>query len=114
MTKSYYWKSQLWGIPCFLAFLYNAFKFHERFNLNIVICVIIAILSLILYPCCKFGIEALALHFTSREFWHRGLFVETIGKNAIYVLYYMLCFLIALPVGLLYLIISLSKKRKAA
>ncbi|QHM74072.1 colicin E1 family microcin immunity protein [Mixta intestinalis] len=113
MTKSVYWKSQLWGIPCFLLSLYYVFRFHERFNLSTELCVIIAVLSLILYPFSKSGLEKLALQFTSREFWHRGLFVDTVGKNPICVLYYMLCFVIALPVGLIYLIIGLRRKRKA-
>ncbi|WP_431224244.1 colicin E1 family microcin immunity protein [Serratia sp. L9] len=54
-------------------------------------------LSAVLFPFAKCLIETLALKYTTREFWSRGLFVETAAKNGLYALYHMACFVVSIP-----------------
>lgn len=112
MTKAYYWKSQVWGVACFFSALYYIHSFQDR--VNIPLALVIAFLRFLLYPCAKKGIETAALRFTNEAFWHRGLFADTIGKNGLLVLYYVFCFIMALPLGILYLLALFLRNKKAA
>lgn len=111
MTKAYYWKNQVWGVTYFFIALYYIHIFQA--NVNTPLSLVAAILSLLLYPCAKKSIETVALQFTSEAFWHRGLFVDTIGKNGVLILYYALCYVLALPLGALYLFALFLRNRKA-
>lgn len=44
------------------------------------------------------------MRFTKEDFWHEGIFKETIGKNGLYVLYYGLCFGVAVVFGTIFLL----------
>ncbi|CAI1237125.1 MULTISPECIES: colicin E1 family microcin immunity protein [Serratia] len=112
MTKAYYWKSQVWGVTYFFIALYYIHIFQP--SVNVPLSLVAAILSLLLYPCAKKGIETAALQFTSEAFWHRGLFVDTIGKNGVLILYYAFCYVLALPLGALYLFALFLRNKKAA
>lgn len=111
MTKGYYWKSQIWGVVCFFTALYYLYSFQD--NVDVTRYLIIAILSFLLYPYAKKGIETFALRFTSNAFWHRGLFADTIGKNGALVVYYAFCFVMALPIGIIYLFSLFMGNKKA-
>ncbi|MCC4106849.1 colicin E1 immunity protein [Serratia ureilytica] len=111
MTKAYYWKNQVWGATYFFIALYYIHSFQA--NVNVPLSLVAAILSLLLYPCSKKGIETFALQFTSEAFWHRGLFADTIGKNGVLILYYAFCFVMALPLGTAYLLALFLINRKA-
>lgn len=112
MTKAYYWKSQVWGVTYFFIALYYIYSFQDM--VNIALSLILSILSFLLYPCAKKGTEMAALQFTSEEFWHRGLFADTIGKNGVLILYYAFCYVMALPLGALYLLALFLRNKKAA
>ncbi|QIC88834.1 hypothetical protein F0336_21310 [Serratia liquefaciens] len=112
MTKAYYWKSQVWGVAYFFIALYYIYIFQP--SVNVPLSLVAAILSLLLYPCAKKAIETVALQFTSEAFWHRGLFADTIGKNGVLILYYAFCFVMALPLGGLYLLALFLRNKKAA
>jgi len=112
MTKAYYWKSQVWGAAYFFTALYYIYSFQDM--VNIALSLILSILSFLLYPCAKKSIETAALQFTSEEFWHRGLFADTIGKNGVLILYYAFCYVMALPLGALYLLALFLRNKKAA
>ena len=66
--------------------------------------------SIFLFPFSRFIIEQTALRFTRREFWTTGLLTESSGKNGLYVIFYMVCILFAIPVVLGYLFYSALKK----
>lgn len=110
MTKSYYLKNIFWGFFFFVGVLVPWYQHPDNNILQL--CLIMAFFSLFLYPYSKLAIEQTALRFTNKDFWHTGLFLsETPGKNGIYVLYYGLCFLLAFPVGIGFLIyMSIFKK----
>ncbi|EMH5182048.1 colicin E1 family microcin immunity protein [Serratia marcescens] len=112
MTKAYYWKSQVWGVTYFFIALYYIHLFQP--SVNVPLSLVAAILSLLLYPFAKKAIETAALQFTSEEFWHRGLFADTIGKNGVLILYYAFCYVMALPLGTLYLLALFLRNKKAA
>ncbi|MEW7000031.1 hypothetical protein M5585_02410 [Serratia ureilytica] len=80
---------------------------------NIALSLILSILSFYCIPVLK-GIETFALRFTSEEFWHRGLFADTIGKNGVLILYYAFCYVMAVPLGALYLLALFLRNKKAA
>jgi hypothetical protein len=70
----------------------------------------IALLSTLLYPFSKKAIETFFLTFTTRSFWTTGLFTESPGKNGLYVMYYLVCMLVAIPTAGAYLIYMAIKK----
>ncbi|MFC3395741.1 colicin E1 family microcin immunity protein [Brenneria rubrifaciens] len=75
---------------------------------------ILSTLSALLFPFGINVIEKAALRFTSREFWRRGLFIETIGKNGLYVIYYGFCFFLAIPLSVIYFFCLITKKNPAS
>lgn len=66
--------------------------------------------SIFLFPFSRFIIEQTALRFTRREFWTTGLLTESSGKNGLYVIFYMVCIVFAIPAVLGYLFYSALKK----
>lgn len=69
-----------------------------------------ALLSTLLFPLSKKLIESFFLTFTTRSFWTTGLFTESPGKNGLYVMYYIVCMLLAIPVAGAYLMYVAIKK----
>lgn len=55
-------------------------------------------------------IGIIALKITKEEFWYRGIFKETVGKNGLYVIYYAFCFVFAIPFSLLFSFYYYKKK----
>ncbi|MEW5291133.1 colicin E1 family microcin immunity protein [Erwinia papayae] len=101
MTKNYFIKNIPWGIICFVAISYI---FHDDWKKSsYVIIVVYSAASCLLYPSSKFFIEKLALKFTSRKFWESGYFSEDIGKYGLYAIYFLFCFIFAIPFNVFYL-----------
>ncbi|HHL2560734.1 TPA: colicin E1 family microcin immunity protein [Yersinia enterocolitica] len=109
MDKKYYIKNIFWGFLFFGAVYYQWNKDPENTKLTILLAT--AFFSCFLYPLAKKAIEVVALKFTKKEFWHTGFFIETPAKNGLYVLYYGVCFTVAIPVGLIYLAYLISLKK---
>ncbi len=72
---------------------------------------IISIIGIGLYPLAKFAVESFFLTFTTREFWNRGLFMDTPAKMGLLALYEMFIFLFSLPITLIYLLVLFIKRR---
>lgn len=104
MTKAFYLKyviyGSLWG--CLAAYVYySGFNHGHSIGMYLIFAI-----SALLFPLAKRLIEMVALKYTTREFWSRGLFVETPAKNGLYALYHMACFVVSIPLGLLYLLLN--------
>ncbi|QJW55069.1 hypothetical protein HL670_01953 [Serratia plymuthica] len=80
MTKAFYLKylvyGSLWG--CLAAYIYyNGFNHGHSIGMYLMFG-----LSAVLFPLAKFLIEALALKYTTREFWTRGCWLKPLQKMA--------------------------------
>ncbi|WP_392562470.1 colicin E1 family microcin immunity protein [Orbus sturtevantii] len=106
MNKKYYFKNIHWGVLFLAIFIFT----YWEDMCNMYPKLVLVILSAILFPFSKWLIESLALRFTSREFWYKGIFRETAGKNGLYALYYLFCFVFSIPLGIASLTYLLLKK----
>lgn len=111
MTLKYYLKNIFWAGFILACVIYNFLR--EQQNTTWLILLIFSIFNFILYPYSKLAIETLTLKFTSRDFWHKGVLMETPAKNGVYVIYYLFCFVVAIPFGLPFLTFSLFSKKAA-
>lgn len=109
MTWGYYLKNIGWALFFLALLIYDWNKDPEEKKMQALL--IMSVPSSILYPFCKIGIETLVLRFTTKEFWHRGFFKDTSGKSGLYALYYLFCFVFAIPIGLLYITYLIGFKR---
>ncbi|MBW7982893.1 colicin E1 family microcin immunity protein [Enterobacillus tribolii] len=64
----------------------------------------------LLFPFACFGVEKIALNFTSKKFWTTGFFIDTPGKNGLWTLFYLFCFTFAIPLGGIYFLFQGVKK----
>jgi len=106
MNKKYYLKNLPWGIFFLTIYIFSSWgRLHHGYPE-----LVLFILSAILFPFSKWIIGSLALKFTSKSFWYKGIFRETAGKNGLYALYYLFCFILSIPLGIISLIYLLLKK----
>lgn len=105
MTKNYYLKNLFWGLLFFCMFLYSWYPDKEK----MIIATLFSLPSSLLYPYAKKLIENIALRYTTREFWSKGLFIETPAKSGAYAIFYMFCFIFALPLGGIYFLLKSMK-----
>ncbi|HGL4164796.1 Cki family colicin immunity protein [Citrobacter koseri] len=99
MTFRYYLKNIVWGVlPLFMS-LYDWFNNPDS-ALSFYLLLFCAV-SFFLYPFSKVTIENLFLKFTTKEFWHSGFFQETQAKPALEAVFFCICYILAIPVGLL-------------
>lgn len=104
MAKAFYLKNLVYGVfwGCLAAFIYYS-GFDQGHSIGMYL---IFAVSALLFPFAKCLIETLALKFTTREFWSRGLFVDTSARNGIYALYTMALFAVSIPLGILYMLLN--------
>ena len=110
MSKKYLIENFMISIFIFVLFFTDIFgesTFLEDISLT---ALMLGAGSIFLFPFSRFIIEQTALRFTRREFWTTGLLTESSGKNGLYVIFYMVCILFAIPVVLGYLFYSALKK----
>lgn len=112
MKIDYYLKNLMWGILFFGLSVYN-YDWGSSVTIapKLILHPIVSGINTLLFPFSKRLIENIALHYTTKEFWSRGLFMETSGKNGVYAVFYLFCFFFAIPLGLIYLIFSHFKKQ---
>jgi hypothetical protein len=65
---------------------------------------IIITAGLLLFPFARFCIEKIALQFSTKKFWTSGFFQDDAGQNGVRALFYLFCFVMAIPFGLGYLL----------
>ncbi|KGA44086.1 hypothetical protein BI323_06360 [Yersinia ruckeri] len=107
MDKKYYINNVGWGVFFLCVFLWQSNTWLEN---NLILAWSILIISTLLYPFSKKLIEIIALIYTKKEFWHKGIFSEDIGKNGLYAIYYIFCFIFSIPLGVLCIIFLSIKK----
>ncbi|HHL2560735.1 TPA: colicin E1 family microcin immunity protein [Yersinia enterocolitica] len=107
MNRKYYINNIIWGVFFLCVFLWQSNIWLEN---NLILAWTLLIINTLLYPLSKKPIERIALLYTTKEFWHRGIFTETAGKSGLYAMYYMFCFIFSIPFGISYLIYLNLKK----
>lgn len=107
MNKKYYIQNMCWGWLYGGLLLYPSWN-SEFNNKNILLVAIFY--GIVFYPISKWAIEYFFLKFTSREFWHRGFFLDTPGKTGLLAIYDLALFLFSIPITLIIIITLLIKK----
>ncbi|AEN65112.1 Colicin E1 (microcin) immunity protein [Enterobacter soli] len=109
MTLKYYLGNLCWGL---VVFGIIAFGWHDELQTTTMkIFMVLAMLSGLIFPFAKKAIERIALKYSTREQWTTGFYTETPMKNGLYAFYFMLIFVVAIPVGVIYLLyLAISKK----
>lgn len=107
MSKQYYIQNMCWG--WFFSLLNLYLSWNDNFKYKIIL-FFIAIAGFILYPFAKWSIEWFVLKFTTREFWNRGLFMDTPAKMGGLAIYYGTVFLLAIPITIIFIIIVFIKR----
>ncbi|MEQ5178553.1 MULTISPECIES: colicin E1 family microcin immunity protein [Proteus] len=103
MTKKYYINNMFWG------WIYGALCIYFIFDYDIkeykwLLLFIISVIGIILYPVAKFAVETFFLKFTTKEFWNKGLFMNTAGKSGLLAIYGGAVFLMAIPITLVFIL----------
>lgn len=106
MTIKYYFRNLLWPSFIFGVMIYYGSIEDLSVSYNVALG-----MSVLLYPMATKLIEDIALRYTTKEFWNKGIFEAGPAKNSMYVLYYFACYLSAIPLGLIYAILFLNKRR---
>ncbi len=110
MTLKYYLGNFYWGL---IVFAIAAYLLHDEPQTTTVKALMaLALFSGLLFPFAKKGMESVALKYSKREAWPRGLHADTAAGTGLYAMYYMVVFAVAIPVGIVYLI-SLMFSKKA-
>ncbi|MCO8049898.1 colicin transporter [Proteus penneri] len=107
ITKQYYIKNMYWGWFIGALFLYSCLEYELKYESLILL---ISIAGIVLYPLAKWGIECFFLQFTTREFWNRGLFLDTAGKAGGLALYSFIVFLLSIPITMIFILFVLVKR----
>lgn len=108
MTKSYYLRNVFWGFIPIVVLAFNwVFRPQNQYTEELMI---FSVISCVLLPFAKLGIEKLMLKFTTTDFWTTGFFESDVGTNGLRAIYYLFCFVFAIPVSVIYFVGSLIKK----
>ncbi|MGQ5716846.1 colicin E1 family microcin immunity protein [Enterobacter cloacae] len=109
MTLKYYLGNFYWGLVLFGII---AFVWHDEPQTTTMKTFLgLALLSGLIFPFAKRAIERIALKYSTTEQWTTGFYTETPMKNGLYAVYFMLIFVAAIPVGVIYLLyLAVSKK----
>lgn len=107
MSGKYYLKNIIWGVIFFSIIAYVFYG--SQFKISYQCILIYSIVSCILYPFSKISIETLALKFSSRDFWSTGFFAPDIGTYSIYSIFFLFCFVLAIPFSILFLFLHTKK-----
>lgn len=107
MTKSFYFRNITIGIILFIIISIILMKNHESLRLQLFW--VFSLVNTFLYPVAKMAVEKIALKFTTKGFWHRGILKDDIGKNGIYAIYWLFCFVFATPLSIIYLFLNYKK-----
>lgn len=109
MTKKYYINNMFWGWFMGILLIYSCidndireYKWSLLFTLSII--------GIGLYPLAKFAVESFFLTFTTREFWNRGLFMDTPAKLGGIALLQGIIFLSSLPIILIFILAIFTKR----
>ncbi|MBQ4924271.1 colicin E1 family microcin immunity protein [Citrobacter sp. Cc139] len=106
ITLKYYLKNSVWSVIVIGVFLYAWINNPDN-TLSFLLLLAICINSL-LFPFSKYIIQRNALLFSKKEFWQRDFFINPTGGSLV-VIFEFFCFILAIPVCLLFLIFKTVK-----
>ncbi|MBG5882470.1 colicin transporter [Providencia alcalifaciens] len=107
MNKRYYIKNMYWGWFMGLLFLYSCLDNELKYKPLIIL---ISIIGIVIFPLAKWAVESFFLIFTTKEFWSRGLLMDTPGKAGGLALYHGVVFFFAIPITLIFIITIFIKR----
>lgn len=109
MTLKYYLGNLCLGL---VVFGIIAFGWHDEPQTTAMRTLMgLGLLSGLIFPFAKKTIERIALKYSTREQWTTGFYTETPMKSGLYAVYFLLIFVVAIPVGAIYLLyLTVSKK----
>ncbi|MGR4975815.1 MULTISPECIES: colicin E1 family microcin immunity protein [unclassified Pseudomonas] len=99
MNKKYYFSNLLISLSLLALGLIVWFYKEPLYETTNLFYLITCLCSTFLFPFSRKLIENTCLRFTSREFWTTGLLTESPGKNGLYVIYFFICMITAIPLG---------------
>ncbi|OPG68514.1 hypothetical protein B1219_30665 [Pseudomonas ogarae] len=102
MDRKYYVTNLVWGVMMFCVCACAWYSLPGKGESVLSKEVLFYGMSAMLYPLSKKFIEDVALGFTSKEFWNKGLFKESTAKNSMYVMYYAFCYIAAIPLSTMF------------
>ncbi|EMT6574030.1 colicin E1 family microcin immunity protein [Providencia rettgeri] len=110
MNKKYYIQNMGWGWFMGALLLYSYLGSELKYKSLILF---ISVIGIIIYPFAKWAVESFFLMFTTREFWNRGLFMDTAGKAGGLAVYGGVVFLLSIPITLIFIITVLIRRLSA-
>ncbi|EER9292452.1 colicin transporter [Escherichia coli] len=111
MSLRYYIKNILFGLYCALIYIYLITKNNEGYYFLASDKMLYAIvISTILCPYSKYAIEHIFFKFIKKDFFRKrkNLNNAPVAKSNLFMLYNLLCLVLAIPFGLLGLFISIK------
>lgn len=99
MSKKYYIRNMYWGWFIGGVFLYQAWGEEFKYQ-NFIF--FISLIGVVLFPFSKWVVESFLLQFTPRDFWNRGIFIDTPGKMGGLAIYHGVVFIFSIPIAVLY------------
>lgn len=113
MDKKYYINNLPWGVFIFLV-ITGSWYYNLNDENHLLPWDLLAYgASALLFPLSKKSIENFALRYTSKKFWNSGILKESTAKNSLYVFYYFICYLAAIPISVIFVISRLYLKRRS-
>lgn len=109
MTLTEYQKNLIWPLCIFAMITINLYIDPDDKTWWVVW--YMSIFNTFLYPFSKKMVETIALKFTTKEHWHRGIWYDTPAKNPVYAIYYLFCYFIAIPASAAYLFLKRYNKK---
>ncbi|WP_410017171.1 colicin E1 family microcin immunity protein [Pseudomonas sp. 5P_3.1_Bac2] len=109
LSLKYYFQRFFWGALGFVLAAWNGSIFSHVLPVPPLI---IDGFSALLFPCAIKFVENLALRFTSREFWNKGVLIDTPGKSGGYAIFYVFCYVFSIPLGMAYVLCDVLKPHK--
>lgn len=110
MNRRYYLNNVIWGVIGFCVFGYIWIFRSDVSGWPLMGLILAALLSAILFPLAKKAVEDVALAYTEKKFWSTGFFVESPGKNGLYALFYLSCFVLSVPLAIVFICFFCKKK----
>lgn len=109
MNVKYYLRYIFWGLLPTSVVIFKLIKHQNDFISNPFLYALIA--NTTLFPFSRYAIEFIALKFTTKEFWYKGGFNIPFVSMKLEILYDFICYILAIPMGLLGIFITIKQKR---
>lgn len=107
MNKKYYIQNMGWGWFMGALLLYSYLGSELKYKS---LMLFISVAGIVIFPFAKWAVESFFLMFTTREFWDRGLFMDTPAKMGGLALYHGFIFCLSIPITIT-LVITIFIKR---